>query len=108
MSTNTQPMMTLKPSVDVFVSDASFRLIADFPGVQPEDFDVRLDGETLILEGTRKLEDVTPARYFRSFKVARGTVEPEGLQARLEQGVLTLDLPRSATSRVRSVPVEVV
>ncbi len=107
LTTSSPTRWTLKPRVDIFSNDDGYRLVGDFPGVAPEALDVRLEGDRLVIEGTRTIADEPEVRYRRSFRLQSGVVDPDGLTARLEQGVLTVDLPRSAATRPRTIPVQV-
>lgn len=99
-------LRTVRPKVDVFVSDTRYQIIGDFPGVAPEDFDVRLETDTVLLTGLGRKDGDPWIRYERSFRIPR-FIDVENLEARLDAGVLTLTLPKADHARVRRIPVEV-
>lgn len=99
---------TVRPRVDILVGDDGFRIVGDFPGVRPEDFDVHVDGNKLVLEGRARHGADEPTTLYRRAFVLPGTTDAARLEAHLENGVLTLHLPKVASARRRKVPVEVV
>lgn len=102
----------LSPPLDVFRSEAGWMIRADLPGVTLDDLTVDLHENRLTIEGLR---DEGPegepqfgrpdvAGYRRSL-VVPDTVDPEGIQARLVDGVLELELPRDERTRSRRIAV---
>lgn len=89
------------PSVDVFESKLDFLLLADLPGVAANDVKIEVDRGTLSLKAPRKDQALDYNRKFR-LNVA---VDPEGIEAKLEFGVLRLRLPKSKSAQPRTVAV---
>ena len=109
------PATTRTPSMDVRRTEAGWTVTADVPGARREDLEVLLEEDLLTL--TAPIEDVTPEGYSRVHgELSRGAwkrsfrlpaeVDADGLEARLADGVLTLDLPRRAP-RERRVRIQV-
>ncbi len=92
--------------VDVDVADHGDRYVvaADLPGYDREDIDVRLAAGTLRLAASRETETTEEdadylRRERRSESVSRTVSLPEavdedGVEARYERGVLTVELPK--------------
>src|SRR4051794_1512826 len=59
-SASSNPVQSIVPPVDVFEDDNGITLLADLPGVSRERLGVRVDGDTLLVEGT--VESVGPDR----------------------------------------------
>jgi len=103
------------PPVDVFENESSITLLADLPGVPRDQLQVRVDGETLILEanavtgGPQDLELVygeaqCPA-YRRQFTLSR-ELDTGRIEAQLRDGVLRLTIPKAEAARPRRIEVQ--
>jgi len=104
------------PPVDVFEDESSITVLADLPGVTREQLQVRVDGETLVLEavastaGPQDMELVygelqCPA-YRRQFTLSR-ELDTQRIEAHLREGVLRLVLPKAEEARPRRIQVQV-
>jgi HSP20 family protein len=99
--------------VDVEDRDEEYVVRADLPGFDPEDLDVRLDGKRLTVEAEREDDDdeTEYLRRERRDRSARRTVrlpepvEEEGIEADLEEGVLTVRLPKRHDREGTSIEV---
>jgi HSP20 family protein len=104
------------PPVDVFENDASITLLADLPGVAREQLQVRVDGDTLVLEATaastspEDMElvygELQSASYRRQFTLSR-ELDAARIEAQLRDGVLRLTIPKAEEARPRRVQVQV-
>ena len=111
-STREQPHVV--PAVDVFEDDNGITLLADLPGVPREGLNVRVDGDSLQIEGTasafgpENLELVYgEARvpvYRRRFTLSR-ELDTSRIDAQLKDGVLRLTLPKAEEARPRRIEV---
>ena len=102
------------PPVDVFENESSITLLADLPGVGREQLNLRVDGETLVLEATATTagpEDMElvygeaqcPA-YRRQFTLSR-ELDTSRIEAQLRDGVLRLTIPKAEEARPRRIQV---
>lgn len=102
------------PRVSVEEVDGGYRVVAELPGVEPEDVDVSLEDHVLTLAGERKWEtregdeEATVATSFRERFRLPDDVDVEGIKATHRHGVLSIELPRRAEPEpeVRTVPIE--
>ncbi len=104
------------PAADVYETAEGITLLVDLPGHDPKSIEVKVENDTLTLKSARKAErpDKEGARrlersfgvYARSFVLPR-TVDASKVEARYENGVLTLTVPRREESRPRVVEVKV-
>jgi HSP20 family molecular chaperone IbpA len=99
----------LSPAVDIFENDEQVLLLADLPGVEPDGLDVEVDEDRLTLEArrpwkTRNGEEVV-VTYRRSF-VLSPHIDAQHVAAKLEHGVLRLELPKHAAVRRRRIAVK--
>jgi HSP20 family molecular chaperone IbpA len=104
------------PRVDVFEDDAGITLLADLPGVPKEQLELKVEGDTLLIEGTvaafapEGLEalyaEVRLPRYRRAFTLSR-ELDANAIQAQLRDGVLNLRIPKQAHAQPRRIDVQV-
>lgn len=89
------------PVVDVVESPDATRITAEIPGVKPEHVQISVEGNTLMIRGTKG--EVTFDRAF-TFPV---TVDAASITAAYEHGVLTVTLPKAEQAKPRQIPVAV-
>ena len=104
----------LRAPVDIFETSESLVLVADMPGVSRERLEVRVDGDTLLLEGNVQFQlpehseavyaDVRSSAYRSSFVLSR-ELDSDKIQANLKDGVLTVRIPKHAALRPRKIEV---
>ncbi len=93
-------MTNQTPKVDVWRSDEGWRLVAELPGARAEGVKVTAD------RGTLTVYAEAGARIFKRSFTLPDEVDADGIGARLERGLLTLNLPRVPTARSRQIRVE--
>lgn len=102
--------------MDVSENDDAIRIEAERPGVTESDIDVSLDDDVLTIRGEERFEgEEKERRHFvdRSYGTFQRAVrlpfpvDPEQVQAQVENGVLTVTLPKSARQeRTRRIQVQ--
>ena len=105
----------IRPAVDIFEDQAGITLRADMPGVSRDSLDIRIDRDTLSIEGQasistpEKMEalhaEVQSTRYQRSFSLS-GELDTDNVEANLKDGVLTLHIHKRAEHRPRKIEVQ--
>jgi HSP20 family protein len=107
----------LQMPLDVYETCDAVVVRASMAGVRPEDIDVTVTGDTLTIRG--ELPDQAPAgvvryhhREHRSGALARSVtlpieVQSSRVEATLENGVLTLTLPKAERLRPKTIKVNV-
>ena len=102
-----------QPAVDIYETDEGLTLLADMPGVERDDVTVDLRDNRLTITGrVRPVEErwrplMTEYRsghYMRQFTLG-SQIDQERIEARLEDGVLTLRLPKVEEARPRQIPI---
>jgi len=106
----------LLPRVDVLEDDTGLTLRADLPGVPRDKLDLKVEGDTLQIEGAispQMPEGLEPvyaelrlARYRRRFTLSR-ELDAAHIDAKLADGVLTLRIPKHAHAQPRRIEVQV-
>lgn len=104
------------PSVDITEDENSFRLLADIPGVKPDDIDVSMDNGVLTIKGERKTEEKTEKENFRRVERQYGmfyrrftlpeTANADKIEARSENGVLKITIPKQEVAQARRISVK--
>ncbi len=102
-----------RPRVDVMETEHDVVLLADLPGVRPNDVDVRFENGELTIHGRRfpshadkrrALWEYEPAHYHRSFRLTED-VAADQIDAELKNGVLTVRLPKVEAAKPRQIAV---
>ena len=115
-SSEAQAQRAALPAVDVFEDASGITLLADMPGVPKERLDVKVEADTLSIEGEvvaptpEGLEavyaEVRVPRYRRTFTLSR-ELDTSKVEANLKDGVLTLRIPKQAHAQPRRIEVRV-
>jgi HSP20 family protein len=103
------------PAVDVFEDKDSVRIVAELPGVKPEDVRLSLESNVLTIRGEKKQEAEERTervhRYERSYGsferafVLPSTVDGDKVSAEYGNGVLRVTVPKAEKARPREIPV---
>jgi HSP20 family protein len=105
----------IRAAVDIFEDSDGITLEADMPGVSKDRLTLRIDGDTLVLEGKAQFElpeqsealyaDVRSNSYRRNFVLSR-ELDTSHIQAQLKDGVLKVRIPKRAELRPRKIEVQ--
>lgn len=107
---------TLAPAVDIVDDGENYAIVMDLPGVKREDLTLDLEHRMLAVRAKRSGYDEKTRLVCRGRDLDRdferrfsiGTdVDRDKVSAQLEDGVLTIRLPRRAEDRKRSIHIEV-
>jgi len=112
----TKPGPVFTPSVDIFETEQAITLLVDMPGVDAKDLNVDLRDDTLTLTGEVCADLVTPGepvyteyecgRYYRQFSLSE-VIAQDRIDAKLNDGVLRLTLPKVEKAQPRQIQVQV-
>ncbi len=104
------------PAVDVAEDPKGYSVAIELPGVKAEDLKVEVDGNRLTVRGEKRVEADEKTdrvhrfeRRFGSFErifTLPDTVNAEGIEAKVADGVLTLVLPKTAKVQPRSIAIK--
>ena len=105
---------TYVPQVDIYETKDGLWLWADMPGVDEKSLNVHLDNGVLTIEGQVDLQDyenVTPlyteynvGNYVRRFTLS-SDVDSDRIVARMQHGVLALEIPKAERAKPRRIAV---
>ena len=102
------------PAVNVYASQDGIAVVAGLPGVEKDDLDIQAHRDTLTLRGTRRPAAERPDSYHRqerrSGRFSRTLqlpyrIDPDRIEAQLENGVLRLSLPRPEEGKPRQIAI---
>jgi HSP20 family protein len=105
------------PFVDVYETENELVIKADLPDMNEKELDIRVENNTLTIRGERKFEQTVKEdnylrieRNYGSFSRSFGlpnTVNTEAIKADYKNGVLSVELPKSAESKPKQIKVNV-
>lgn len=104
------------PAINVWTNEDGAVVTAELPGVNPDDIDISVVGETLKLTGSRRPEELEKgAKYHRrergfgnftrTFQLPF-TVEADNVEAVFDKGVLHISLPRAEAEKPKKIAVK--
>jgi len=110
-------LATWAPAADIYETENDLVVKVDLPGVQETDIDIRVENNTLAIRGDRKFEkEVNEDSYLRVER-AFGTftrsfslpniVKVEDIRASLQNGVLTLRMPKREEAKPKQIKISV-
>ena len=112
----TESATPILPPVDIFEDESGITVIADMPGVSKDRLGVRVSGDSLVIEGTALAPvtgsvellygEVQNPQFRRSFALSR-ELDPGKIEAKLNNGVLRLRIPKAEEARPRRITVNV-
>jgi HSP20 family protein len=110
----TTPQEYIAPEVNIFETKDGYVLEAEMPGVSKEGLEITLEGNEITLVGHRNRETPVGASLFRESRLVDyrrvfeldPAIDTSRVSARIEQGVLTLTLPKSEQVKPRKISVE--
>ena len=110
-NTTTRPVIA--PAVDIYENEHEYLVLADLPGVPHDGVRIRFENGELSLDASRQDEgkddyvgtEIVAADYRRMFRIPE-TVDSEKIDAKLQNGVLHLVLPKASKARPRQISVK--
>ena len=102
----------ITPEVNIVETKEGYVLEAEMPGVTKDGLDISLEDNVLTLVGRRTPGPVGTSLYresqtadFRRVFELDPSIEGEKINARIEQGILTLTLPKAEKVKPRKITV---
>jgi HSP20 family protein len=108
---------TLAPPVGIYEDEHNIILKIEVPGIDEKDIDVRIQNNTLTVQGDRKIEKEEKEENFRRVERQYGSftrsftlpssVDPGQVSARCDKGVLKISLAKKAEAKPTQIKVSV-
>jgi HSP20 family protein len=103
------------PAMDLVEAGDQYVLRADLPGLSDDDVNVQLEDNVLTISGERKAEheaqqegyyrlERAAGEFARSLTLPEG-VDPDGVQAHFDRGVLEIRIPKPEQKKPRQVQI---
>ena len=102
------------PAADIFETDDALTLLLEMPGVSKDNVDVQIENDVLRVEGKidyATYKDIEPVyteynigHYARAFTLSN-KIDRDAISARVEDGVLTLTLPKAKEAKPRRITI---
>ncbi|WP_299462796.1 Hsp20/alpha crystallin family protein [uncultured Gimesia sp.] len=102
--------------LDMSETDDEIEVRMDVPGIQPEEIEVEVSGNTLFIKGERKEEKEAKGKTYHRIERTYGSfsrsvtlpcdVESDHIEAQCENGVLTVTLPKSDFRKPQKITVK--
>lgn len=99
------------PPVNIRENEDAYTVEARVPGLTKDDIAVELEGKKLTIRGEHKREEVEFTREeratgkFERIVTFKNILAPEGVEAEVKNGILTVKLPKAAESKPRKISV---
>jgi HSP20 family protein len=102
------------PNVNIFETQECYVLQAEMPGVSKDGLEITLEGNEITITGRRSPESVAGEALFRESNTADyrrvfeldPAIDTSKVSAKIEQGVLTVTLPKSERVKPRKIKVD--
>ena len=109
------PTTTCGVAMDVLENDEAYIVTATLPGIHQEELDITLDQNVLTIKGEvmppqlqendqYHLRERTFGRFSRAVHLPT-KLEPEAIEANLENGVLTITVPKAEESKPKRIHI---
>ncbi len=102
-------------AADVAATDDNVVVRLEAPGMDPDDFDIHVDGDWLVVAGQKRYERTEEGRGYVRTERAFGRftrriplpaeVDADDVDARYRNGVLEIDLPRHERGKPRRIEI---
>ena len=103
------------PAVDIKEEDNQFVLLADIPGVKPEDIEVHMEAGVLTVKGEKESESKTEKENFKRVERSYGSfyrrfnlpdyADGDAIKANCKHGVLEIIIPKREAVKPKQIKV---
>jgi HSP20 family protein len=111
-----RPDTTFTPGFQILEAEAYFSVSLDLPGLKKEDLNIEVKDNQLTIDGERKSHSKESEKAIRStlnfgkfsstFTLPQN-VKTEGIEAKFEDGVLTLTIPKEEKALPKKIAINV-
>jgi HSP20 family protein len=112
----TEREVGFRPAVDIYEDDKGIHVKAELPGLKPEDIKVSVENRVLTISGERKLENEEKKDNYHRVERFYGTfnrsfalpheVATDEIDAKYDEGVLSVSLPRRPETKPREIAIK--
>ena len=104
---------TFRLPLDAYVTPEEIVIVANVPGLKPEEVEITLEGDTLTIKGERPaalenvdyvLQERTHGKFQRTLNI-NIPVDADKAEAKYENGLLTLTVPKAEAVKPKTIQV---
>lgn len=105
------------PKFDISETDKAIEVNAELPGMEEKDIDISIENNVLSIRGEKRSEEKKDEKNYHLTERSYGTFQrrfslPEGVdldkvKAKFNNGVLTMELPKTAESRKKVTKIKI-
>ncbi|HEC80511.1 MAG: Hsp20/alpha crystallin family protein [Candidatus Coatesbacteria bacterium] len=105
------------PAVDLSETDDEFRVRAELPGINQEDMNISLVGNTLVIKGEKKQEKEEEKENYHYVERVYGSfrrdidlpaeIDADKVEAEFKDGILNITIPKSEKGKPKEIEVKV-
>jgi len=104
----------ISPPVDIYETEDALMVLADMPGIQKDDLDIRVEDDILTIRGNTTYEqpsnllrgEFNLMSFYRQFRLNE-EVDQSKISAEIKHGVLTIMLPKAEKAKPKQISVKV-
>ncbi len=104
------------PTTDVAETESCFEVTVDLPGLKPEEVDVEMKDGALWISGRREEEKEETGKTYHCVERRHGefrrvlplpsTIDESKIEAKVENGVLKVSIPKSEEAKAKHIEVK--
>ncbi len=105
------------PAIDISETDDAIVVKAEAPGMEPNEIDISLSNDVLIIKGEKKQKteekkenyhriETRYGSFSRAFRLPAGVVQ-ENVEAKYDKGVLKITLPKKEEVKPKQINIKV-
>lgn len=101
------------PNVDIFNNDKEYEINIETPGMKKNDFKINLTNQVLHVTGEKKIKNSSKnyieskyGVFYKKFRLDEHTLA-KNIKASYDQGVLRITVPKSKSSKIKNIKIEV-
>jgi HSP20 family protein len=111
----TAPVRAFVPLTDIYELENALVVVMEMPGVEKDQLEISLEHDTLSVSGRidiGKYENLKPVyteynvgHFRRTFDVSSSRIDRDRISAEVNDGVLTLRLPKAEAAKMRKIAI---
>jgi len=104
------------PAVNIYEQDNGVVLMAEMPGVKPEQLDLVVQGDSVTLKGQRQAEDLPngdrfyrrerPVGMFTRTVTLPEPINPDSVKAEYKNGVLKVHMEKAEQAKAKKITIK--
>ena len=101
------------PNVDIFNNDKEYEINIETPGMKKNDFKINLTNQVLHVNGEKKSKNSSKnyieskhGVFYKKFKLNEDILA-KNIKASYVQGILKITIPKSKSSKIKNIEIEV-